>query len=110
VLPELKKALQPFDERFLKAELWFEENQFSRPAPLPSATTAEAVRHTPAGRPPNPTDLRILAYCRRKAHKGERIAHHLGLSYDHTRRVLARLVKEGRLRNTDDGYRTIRAT
>jgi hypothetical protein len=55
----------------------------------------------------NNTERRILAHCRRKAHTGERIAHHVGLSYDHIRRVLARLVREGRLRNTADGYRTV---
>jgi hypothetical protein len=53
------------------------------------------------------TERRILRLCRRKAHKGERIAYHLGLSYDHVRRVLARLRREGRLRLTDDGYRTV---
>jgi hypothetical protein len=53
------------------------------------------------------TEKRILAHCRRKAHKGERIALHLGLSYDHTRRVLARLVTEGHLLNNDRGYRTV---
>jgi hypothetical protein len=54
----------------------------------------------------NGTERRILTHCRRKAHKGERIAKHLGLSWDHVRRVLARLVREGRLRKTTDGYRT----
>jgi hypothetical protein len=61
-----------------------------------------------APRQPNATDRQILAHCRRKGHTGERIAHHLGLSYDHVRRVLARLVKEKRLRVTEDGYRTVR--
>jgi hypothetical protein len=58
-----------------------------------------------------PTQVKILSYCRRKAHKGERVAHHLGLSYDHVRRVLAGLVKRGELRLTPNGYRTVqRAT
>jgi hypothetical protein len=59
----------------------------------------------------NDTEQRILRHCRRKAHKGERIAHWLGLSYDHVRRVLARLVNNELLRKTDSGYRTVqRAT
>jgi hypothetical protein len=56
----------------------------------------------------NDTELNILKHCRNKAHKGERIASHLGLSYDHTRRVLARLIRTGRLRKTNDGYRTVK--
>jgi hypothetical protein len=58
-------------------------------------------------RKPNSTQQRILTLCRKRAHKGERIAHHIGLSNDHVRRVLARLVREGRLRKTDNGYRTV---
>jgi hypothetical protein len=61
-----------------------------------------------ADRPLTDTERRILARCRHKAHKGERIAHHLGLSWDHTRRLLARLVRERHLRKTGDGYRTVR--
>jgi hypothetical protein len=53
------------------------------------------------------TERGILKHCRKKAHKGERIANHVGLSYDHVRRVLAGLVKGGRLRKTADGYRTV---
>jgi hypothetical protein len=55
----------------------------------------------------NDTDQKILLHCRRRGHKGERIAHHVGLSIDHTRRVLARLTRENRLRKTTDGYRTV---
>jgi hypothetical protein len=55
----------------------------------------------------NATEKRILAHCRRRAHKGERIAIDLGLTYDHVRRILAKLVKEGRLKNTDRGYHTV---
>jgi hypothetical protein len=53
------------------------------------------------------TERKILALCRRRAHKGERIAHHIRRSEEHTRRLLARLVKEGRLRTTPTGYRTV---
>jgi hypothetical protein len=53
------------------------------------------------------TERKILAYCRRAYHKGERIALHLGVTFDHARRLLARLVKEGRLQNTERGYRTV---
>jgi hypothetical protein len=62
----------------------------------------------PQARDLNATEKRIIQHCRRKAHKGERIAKNLGLSYDHTRRILGRLVREGRLRKTDDGYRSPR--
>jgi hypothetical protein len=77
-------------------------------AALPADTGPEprpAVR--PVKRTLNATERRILAYCRRAHHKGEHISRHLGLSYEYTRRVLARLMKEGRLRNTDRGYRTV---
>lgn len=56
----------------------------------------------------NETARRILASCRRRSRKGERIANDLGLSYDYTRRVLAGLVREGLLRNDDRGYRTLK--
>ncbi|HEV3256446.1 MAG TPA: winged helix-turn-helix domain-containing protein [Gemmataceae bacterium] len=62
----------------------------------------------PTARPPNPTERRILSHCRRRDHKGERIARHLGLSYEHVRGVLARLVRAGLLRKTEGGYRTVR--
>jgi hypothetical protein len=55
----------------------------------------------------NDTERRILTYCRRSAHKGERIAQHIKLSYDYTRRLLARLIKKRRLRKTNNGYRTV---
>jgi hypothetical protein len=55
----------------------------------------------------NATEQKILKHCRRAAHTGERIATHCGLTYDHTRRVLARLKKEGYLRMTGGGYRTV---
>jgi hypothetical protein len=61
----------------------------------------------PPSRPPNQTEKRILTHCRRKAHKGERIANRLGLSYDHVRGVCARLVKHGHLKKTANGYRTV---
>jgi hypothetical protein len=50
------------------------------------------------------TDRRIIAKCRRKAFKGQKIATDLGLSYDYIRRRLARLMRSGHLRNTDKGY------
>jgi hypothetical protein len=55
----------------------------------------------------NPNEKRIVAHCRRTAHKGERIAAHVGLSYDYTRRLLGRLVRENRLRKTPRGYRAV---
>jgi hypothetical protein len=78
--------------------------------PAPGAQTAGVPAKLTAVAPPRElsgTERRILTHCRRKAHKGERIAHHVGLSNDHTRRILARLVKERRLRKTDAGYRTV---
>jgi hypothetical protein len=80
--------------------------------PQVAATALLALRDYARPAPPqqrtlNETEKHILAHCRRKAHKGERIAYHLHLSNDHTRRVLARLVSEGRLRKTDKGYRTV---
>jgi hypothetical protein len=51
----------------------------------------------------------ILKLCRKKAMIGERIASHeeISLSFDYTRRLLARLVKEDRLTNGPDGYRSV---
>ncbi len=71
-----------------------------------SSGSAESMRSL------NRTERRILALCRRKAYKGETIAYHVGLAYTgHIRRVLSQLVKEGRLRVTEGGYRTVsRAT
>jgi hypothetical protein len=69
----------------------------------PAATPAPCL----AARVLNSTEKRILSHCRRKAHTGERIAHHLGLNYDYIRKVLAKLVKDRRLRNADNGYRTM---
>jgi hypothetical protein len=71
------------------------------------APEGEPPKSVGAARQLSKTERRILAHCRRKAHIGERIALHLGLSKEHTRRLLARLVREGRLRNTDRGYRTV---
>lgn len=79
------------------------EDRLRELQPAPSAL--------PAARSLSDTERRILSHCRRQAHKGERIARWLGLSFDHVRRLLARLVREGRLRRTDRGYRTVlRAT
>jgi hypothetical protein len=66
---------------------------------LPSQTT-------PA-RPLNDTERRIIEHCRERAHTAERIARHLNLTCDHIRHVCARLVQEGRLRKTPDGYRAV---
>jgi hypothetical protein len=80
------------------------EDEQRRQARTVTANGANA----PPARSLNETERRILARCRRKAHKGERIANWLGLSYGHVRRVLGRLVREGRLRNTaEGGYRTV---
>jgi hypothetical protein len=69
---------------------------------------AAAAASPPAERELIPTERRILTLCRRKAIKGERLANkHLQLSYDYVRRLLARLVREGRLRNTNQGYRAV---
>jgi hypothetical protein len=63
-------------------------------------------------RPLNDTKRRSLTLCRRKAHKGATLALRVGMSYTgHIRKVLSALVKEGRLRKTEKGYRTVsRAT
>ncbi len=56
----------------------------------------------------NITEQSILTFCRRKPHKGEIVANEVGLAYSgHIRRVLSKLVKEGWLRMTDEGYRTV---
>jgi hypothetical protein len=75
--------------------------------PPPGPQTSRASKADSAHRL-NSTQQAIIKHCRKKAHKGERIANHLGLSYDHTRRVLALLVKEGHLRTTENGYRTVK--
>jgi hypothetical protein len=84
---------------------------------LAAAVTAERAVHIepPRGedvKPLNDTERAILKLCRRRAYKGETIAHEVGLSYGgHIRRVLSGLVKRGFLRVTEDGYRTVsRAT
>jgi DNA-binding CsgD family transcriptional regulator len=102
------------------ADLCQEDRRRLAPAQAPAPATAAAPAPGPSPRQEGPaeqrrprerltdTERRILSYCRRGAHTGERIAHHLGLSHDHTRRLLARLRREGRLRMTRDGYRTAR--
>jgi hypothetical protein len=84
---------------------------------LAAAVTAERAVciEPPRGedvKPLNDTERAILKLCRRRAYKGETIAHEIGLSYGgHIRRVLSGLVKRGLLRVTEDGYRTVsRAT
>jgi hypothetical protein len=85
----------------------------SVPAAVQYVTRDQIASEAPPPPKPRPrklsaTERKILAHCRRKAHTGERISFHVALSYDHVRRVLARLVKEKRLRTTDDGYRTVK--
>jgi hypothetical protein len=77
-------------------------------APGPGLTVGAADGNAVTGAPPNPTDEKIIKLVRRKAMKGETIANNLGLSYGYVRRRLALLVKKGRLRPTDNGYRTSR--
>ncbi len=69
--------------------------------------TGEAPKATTEP-PKNLTDTQqaICRQCKRKAWKGEVIARKLNLSYDYIRRELAKLVKGGHLRKTDEGYRT----
>jgi hypothetical protein len=71
--------------------------------------TAHAARQCrpPAERKLSDTDQKILAYCRERPRKGERIAEYVIRTWDHVRHLLARLVKEGRLRITDAGYETV---
>jgi hypothetical protein len=88
---------------------------------LPAAITPPTQEHKPAAqaavlpstlapnpKPLNKTEKKILAKCRRKAWKGQRLANEVDLSFDYVRRVCAKLVKLGHLRNTDAGYRTVR--
>lgn len=55
------------------------------------------------------TKRQIISMCRKKGLPGTAIARALELSPDHTRRVLAELVRVGWLKNGETGYRT-RAT
>jgi hypothetical protein len=80
---------------------------FVPPADLVQQLKDDRRREAKASRQLNDTEKEILRHCRRRSHKGERIAQHVCLSYDHVRRLLGRLVHEGRLRNTQDGYRTV---
>ena len=58
----------------------------------------------------HPTKLKILSLCRKKALPATAIARKLELSPEHTRRVLAQLMRDHRLKNGPEGYRTVRAT
>lgn len=108
---EVATALEQDRPRRRRAERLAAEGDAANLAELPGGeTTPPGDDPTPA-RPLSTTERRILAHCRRKAHKGERVAHHVGISNDHARRLLARLVKERRLRKAAGGYRTVqRAT
>jgi hypothetical protein len=70
--------------------------------------TSAPVEATPAGRPLNQTEKKIVQLCRRKALPGTAIIRKVELSPEHGRRVLAKLVRENHLSNGQDGYRTIR--
>lgn len=62
----------------------------------------------PSKRDLNVTEKKILAHCRKRAHKGARIADHINRSEDYTRRLLAGLVRNGFLRKPEEGgYRTV---
>jgi hypothetical protein len=54
------------------------------------------------------SEKQILALVRSKSLKGEVISQKLGISYDHCRRLLGRLTREGKLRNSENGYRTVK--
>jgi hypothetical protein len=102
-LAEILRQQFPMETKAILAPVRFQ----SAKGPADSMSVPSAVSTV---RKLSDTERRILTHCRRKAHKSERIAVHVGLSWGHVRRVLARLMREHRLRNTADGYRTIRAT
>lgn len=55
-----------------------------------------------------PSMKRILSLCRRKHYKGQTLASKLGLSFEHTRNLCARLAKMGRLKNHPaKGYHSV---
>jgi hypothetical protein len=74
--------------------------------PTPPADQAEPAKNG-ATRHLTETEQKILRLCRRVACKGESVAFRLSISYDYARRLLARLVGEGRLKKTQKGYRTV---
>jgi hypothetical protein len=88
-------------------------------APQSPADPTQAASNTipppqPPGPPPAPafrlnsTHKKILALVRRKRMKGETIAVEIDRTYEHTRSLLAKLVNEGYLENTEEGYKTIK--
>jgi hypothetical protein len=89
--------------RTLADEIEAEESQ--RSATLHREQTNRVAKQTE--RHLSNTERRILSHCRRKAHTGERIAIALSLTWDHIRRLCARLVREGHLRKAENGYRTV---
>jgi hypothetical protein len=102
VPPAPQSHLQLLDEAATKLGQLVAAEQDRVDGLMSLAGTASADR-----RGKNRTEREILSLCRKAAHTGERIAHHLGLTYDYTRHVLARLRKAERLRMTQDGYRTV---
>jgi|ERR1019366_7290891 hypothetical protein len=55
-----------------------------------------------------PTMKKILTACRREHLKGETLANKVGLEYNYARKLFAKLVKAGKLRNDPaHGYRTV---
>jgi Fic family protein len=76
-----------------------------------AATTGQAASDDADGKPVlalTPTMKKILTACRRKHFKGETLANKVGLEYNYARKVFAKLVKAGKLRNDPArGYRTV---
>jgi hypothetical protein len=106
----LREAQAPAPGR-TAADLPASEVQGPEPA-TPAATAAAGEAQAPApGRTDkpgylNPTDKAILKAVKRKALPGERIAVKVGRDYDYVRKRLALLVRSGKLRKTDNGYRS----
>ncbi len=93
-----------------EAQEWFGRTSSLKHASVPVADTPSATQAAKKLRKQSATSAtedKILKHCRRKAHKGERIAVHVGLSNDHVRHVCANLVKRGLLRKTDNGYKSV---
>jgi len=67
----------------------------------------DAPTDTERQRPLSATKRRFLTLCRRRARTGERVAHHLGITYEHARRLAAELLTARLLRKTPRGYRTV---
>jgi hypothetical protein len=55
----------------------------------------------------NETEKAIVNACRPGPRKGEAIARSIERDYDYVRRLLAKLVRSGHLKNDQDGYRAM---